>query len=196
MSFSRFLELPPARLFIILSVFTLLTTCTESTSDNGNVESSSSASSRSLAVMTLESPDFEEGGMIPARFTCDGAEERPTLFISDVPADAETLAIIVEDPDVTNGTFVHWTAWNIDPDTTTISGSGTITGAVEGATGTGEPGYVGPCPPSGTHHYIFRLYAVSDTLNLSETADAEQLMTALEAVTLDEAELTGLYQRQ
>lgn len=155
-----------------------------------------SVSSAPTATMTIISDDFASDGMIPSVHTCDVQfAVRPTLRIASVPANAKSLAIILEDPDVPSGNFVHWVAWNIDPNTTVIDGDTLPPGLLEGVNGTGQPGYKGPCPPSGTHHYHFNLYALNSMLlNLPATTTAEQLRAAMDDKILAEAELVGLYE--
>ena len=110
--------------------------------------------------LTLSSPAFPNNGSIPAKYTCDGANVSPPLTISGVPPSAKSLAITVDDPDAPGGAFTHWLAWKIPTSTTTI-GEGQHVGTEE-QNGFGKPGYGGPCPPSGLHHYVFTLYAMAD----------------------------------
>ncbi len=110
--------------------------------------------------MTLASPAFPNNGSIPAKYTCDGANVSPPLTISGIPAGTKSLALTVDDPDAPGGAFTHWLTWNIAPSTTTI-GEGQRIGTEE-LNGFSKPGYGGPCPPSGLHHYVFTLYAMAD----------------------------------
>lgn len=145
--------------------------------------------------MLLLSPAFNHDGNIPAKFTCDGGNINPELQIENVPEGTRSLALIVDDPDAPNGTFTHWTVWNIDPRTTLIKEESTPPGAVEGKTSFGQSGYGGPCPPSGTHHYHFRLYALNTVLSLSPDASRQDLETAIAGCILAAADLVGLYHR-
>lgn len=145
--------------------------------------------------MKIQSLDFEQNQMIPKRYTCDGADISPSLKIFYAPKNAQSFALIVDDPDAPNGTWVHWTLWNIEPDTEEILEGTAPAGAVEGVTSFGTSGYGGPCPPSGTHRYFFKIYALDEMLNLSEEADKKQLFQAMKGLILDEAELIGLYLR-
>jgi Raf kinase inhibitor-like YbhB/YbcL family protein len=111
-------------------------------------------------TMTLSSPAFANNGAIPAKYTCDGANVSPPLIIAGVPSAAKSLALSVEDPDAPGGTFTHWLVWKIPPSTMAIT-EGQHVGTEE-QNGFGKPGYGGPCPPSGLHHYVFTLYAMSD----------------------------------
>lgn len=146
-------------------------------------------------VMKIESPSFSNNEMIPPNYTCDGANVNPPLMISGAPEDAKSLVLIVDDPDAPSKTWVHWTIWNIDPDTKEILENGIPQGAVEGMTDFGIPGYGGPCPPSGIHHYFFKLYALDITLDLSSSASAVNIQEAMQGHILDSAELIGIYGR-
>lgn len=145
--------------------------------------------------MKLESPNFRNGGMIPPEFTCDGSNLSPTLLISDVPSSAQSLALIMDDPDAPMGTFVHWVVWNIPPTTAEIQ-KGAKPAGVLGRSGFGKAGYGGPCPPSGTHRYYFKLYALSTPLGLKEGSSKEDLLEAMKGCVLSEAMLMGTYQRK
>ena len=145
--------------------------------------------------MELESPDFVHNTLIPSKYTCDGEDINPTLRIKAVPGDAESLALVVDDPDAPDGTWTHWTLWNIDPDTEVIASATTPAGSIEGTTSFGQPGYGGPCPPSGTHRYFFRLYALDSELDLDSKATVEELLEAIEGKVLAQCELIGLYSR-
>lgn len=129
------------------------------------------------------------------RFTCDSEDVNPELEISGVPKEAKSLAIIVEDPDAPNGTWIHWTLWNIDPSVDTIKASSAPVGAIEGMTDFGRPGYGGPCPPEGTHRYFFKLYALDKSLDLTPSMRAGDLMEAMKGHTIASCELIGLYSR-
>src|SRR3990167_8865415 len=117
--------------------------------------------------MKLTSPDFEEGGTIPREMTFDGGDVSPELNITGVPEGTKSLALIMDDPDAPRGTFVHWVVWNIDPATTLIPRGAAHVGE-EGMTDFREQMYGGPCPPSGTHRYYFKLYALDTRLELGE----------------------------
>ena len=151
---------------------------------------------KTLKIMKLESSVFENNGNIPSKYTCDGENVNPPLEISEVPENTKSLVLIVDDPDAPMGTWVHWTVWNISPKTTEISENSVPEGAVEGITDFGKPGYGGPCPPSGTHRYFFKLYALDTTLDLGSSAKAKDIEKAMEGHILDKAELVGLYSRK
>jgi len=148
-----------------------------------------------LKNMKIESPQFSQNGRIPSKYTCDGEDINPPLKISDVPKSAKSLVLIVDDPDAPMGTWVHWTVWNISPETREIQENSVPEGAVEGITSFGKKGYGGPCPPSGTHRYFFKLYALDTLLNLDSSAEVKDIEQAIEGHILEKAELIGLYQR-
>lgn len=143
--------------------------------------------------MEITSPAFEHNGFIPADFTCDEEDFNPPLEISGVPEETQSLVLIVEDPDAPNGTWTHWTVWNISPDTTEIAADDVPDGAEEGMTSFGNVGYGGPCPPAGTHHYCFTLYALDCRLEISTDATRTELEQAMIGHVITEAELIGLY---
>jgi Raf kinase inhibitor-like YbhB/YbcL family protein len=128
--------------------------------------------------MKLTSPAFENNSFIPAKYTCDGENISPPLKISDVPEKAISLSLVVSDPDAPSGDFKHWILENIDPKTSEIGEGKTPEGSNTQANGFGKKEWGAPCPPSGTHHYQFKLSAL----------DAN-------GHTLEEATLTGLYKR-
>src|ERR1043166_8874141 len=118
------------------------------------------AAAASASTMTLSSSAFANNGAIPAKYTCDGANVSPPLTIAGVPPGAKSLALTLDDPDAPGGSFGHWLVGKIPPSTPSI-GEGQHLG-VEEQNGFGKPGYGGPCPPSGLHHYAFTLYAMGD----------------------------------
>lgn len=142
-------------------------------------------------TMTLSSPAFEDGGIIPSLYTCRGEGNHPPLEIGGVPTGAASLVLTVNDPDAISGDFIHWIVWNIDPDTREIKDS-VPAGSLEGANSVGKGGYIAPCPPSGTHRYYFKLFALDTKLDLSETADNLELEEAIAGHVLDQAQLMGL----
>ncbi|HEV8490166.1 MAG TPA: YbhB/YbcL family Raf kinase inhibitor-like protein [Candidatus Limnocylindrales bacterium] len=144
----------------------------------------------------LTSAAFPDGGAIPARFTCDGDDESPDLAWEGAPAEAKTLALIVDDPDA-NG-FVHWVAFDLTASTTGGLARGVSASPDAPPQGTNSfrrVGWSGPCPPSGTHRYRFRLLALDTELGLSNAPSADEVRRAAEGHILDEAELTGTYTR-
>src|SRR5947209_3810855 len=125
-----------------------------------------------LKAMDLTSPAFREGDKIPVKYTCDGENISPPLGWTGVPAGTQSLALMVDDPDAPSGTFVHWAIRGIPPTVDRLeenaSKAGLPSGAKEGRNGAGRVGWFGPCPPSGTHHYVFHLYAVNVDLEMKD----------------------------
>lgn len=146
--------------------------------------------------MKLTSKAFSHNQLIPAKYTCDGADVNPPLTISDVPAGAQSLALIVDDPDAPAGDWVHWTLWNMAPSTASITENSVPAGATQGLTDFGRVGYGGPCPPSGTHRYQFKLYALDMTLLLDQSARKADIERSIAGHILDQTILIGLYQRR
>lgn len=146
-------------------------------------------------VMKIESPVFENNRKIPAKYTCDGANINPPFIISGTPENAKSLVLIVDDPDAPAGTWVHWTLWNLDPALKEIE-EDSVPEGIEGVTSFGKPGYGGPCPPSGTHRYFFKLYALDTILSISEISDKKVLEEAMKEHILASTEIVGLYSRK
>ena len=108
--------------------------------------------------MKITSSAFQEGANIPSKFTCDARDTSPPLQIAGVPTGAKSLALIVDDPDAPGGLFTHWIVWNISAQTNAVTEGNTPEG-VHGTNDFGKSGYGGPCPPSGTHRYYFKIFA-------------------------------------
>lgn len=146
--------------------------------------------------MILTSPAFNDGDIIPKKYTCDGGDMNPELQIQNVPPEAKSLALIVHDPDAPmKGGFTHWVVWNISPKTNIIKQESIPPGSIEGRNSAGRNGYIGPCPPSGTHHYHFQLYALRDALDLTPTALFDDVQSAIENHLITKTDLVGLYAR-
>ena len=150
--------------------------------------------------MRLSCPAFSENQSIPAKYTCDGDDVNPPLEIEGVPAGAKSLALIVDDPDAPSKTWIHWTVWNIAPTVRRIEEGRVPAGAsggtaVEGMTDFGKPGSGGPCPPGGTHHYRFKLFALGSVLEIPPRAPVALLEKAMRKHVLAEAHWTGVYSR-
>jgi Raf kinase inhibitor-like YbhB/YbcL family protein len=143
-------------------------------------------------TMKLTSPVFGEMQQIPVDYSCRGKGLRPTLEFSGIPQNTKSLALTMDDPDAPVGTFHHWLIWNI-PITTEISETSLPQGAVVGTNSTGHVGYVTPCPPSGTHRYIFTLYALDSMLNLPTASDSKVLQTAVSGHSMAQTTLTGTF---
>ncbi|MDD5167167.1 MAG: YbhB/YbcL family Raf kinase inhibitor-like protein [Candidatus Omnitrophica bacterium] len=142
--------------------------------------------------MRIKSPEFKHNELIPAKFTCEGSDINPGFIIEDVPGQAKSLALIVDDPDAPRGTWVHWVVFDI-PVTANIA-ENSVPGK-QGINDSGRKDYHGPCPPSGTHRYFFKIYALDTMLNLKEGISKKELENAMAGHILDKAELIGLYKR-
>jgi Raf kinase inhibitor-like YbhB/YbcL family protein len=146
--------------------------------------------------MLLTSPSFENNAAIPKKYTCDGGDINPELLIQNVPDDAKSLALILDDPDAPNGIFTHWVVWNIDPRTMSIKQESVPPKSSEGKNSAGRVGYIGPCPPSGVHHYHFKMYALDAMLALPEGASKAELEKSMQGHILEETDFVGTYSRE
>ncbi len=146
--------------------------------------------------MKLTSSVFENKDLIPSKYTCDGEDVNPPLNISDIPEKTKSLVLIVDDPDAPSGTWDHWIVWNILPSVSKIEENSVPEGAVQGMNDFGKQSYGGPCPPSGTHNYHFKLYALDTKLEIESSSKKEEVKEAMEGHILEQAELIGKYQRQ
>ncbi len=146
--------------------------------------------------MKIASNVFKHNELIPSKYPCDGENINPPLKFFDVSENAQNLVLIMDDPDASQGTWVHWTVWNIDPETKEIKENNVPSEAIEGITGFGRSGYGGPCPPSGIHRYFFKLYALDTKFDLTPDTDKSGLEKAMESHILAKAELIGLYSRR
>ena len=142
--------------------------------------------------MKISSPEFKNNGLIPRKFTCQGWDVNPALAIEGIPTAAKSLALIVDDPDAPMGTWVHWVLFDIP-----------VISAIEEDSIPGKQGindfrrrdWGGPCPPSGTHRYFFKLYALDTELGLREGVSKHELEKAMQGHIVDTAELIGLYRK-
>src|SRR5450432_2796651 len=149
----------------------------------------------SADAISLSSVAFRNGEKIPEQFTCKGANVSPSLQFPGVPAEARSLVLIVDDPDAPTGLFTHWIVWNIDPTTRQIAEKSVPSGAVQGMNDFGKTGYGGPCPPSGTHRYFFRIFALDRTLDLKSGAKRRELDKAIAGHILARGELMARFSR-
>ncbi|MBM3252250.1 MAG: YbhB/YbcL family Raf kinase inhibitor-like protein [Candidatus Omnitrophica bacterium] len=143
--------------------------------------------------MKISSPEFQNNQLIPKKFTCQGDDINPALIIRDIPAGAETLALIMDDPDAPMGTWVHWVVFNI-PLITEIQ-EDSIPGE-QAMNNFGRADYGGPCPPAGTHRYFFKIYALDAQIDPGLVHDKKSLEKAMQTHILANAELIGLYKKQ
>ena len=145
--------------------------------------------------MKLVSSAFENQQVIPDAYTCQGAKVNPPLQFLEVPDLAKSLVLLVDDPDAPLGTWVHWVVFNMEPRTLGIEENKKPSSGIEGMTSFGNTHYGAPCPPSGTHRYFFKLYALDTRLKLTQSADKEAVEEAMQGHVLDQAELVGLYSK-
>src|SRR5712691_12119085 len=143
--------------------------------------------------MKISSPAFQEGGTIPHKFSKNGHNVNPELRMEEAPAEAKSLALIVDDPDAPVGLFTHWLVWNIDPKTTEIAENSVPKGALQGTNDFPNPGYGGPQPPSGTHRYYFKIFALDQTLDLKSGAKRADVDAAMRGHVIAQGELMGRY---
>jgi Raf kinase inhibitor-like YbhB/YbcL family protein len=146
-------------------------------------------------TLTVSSPAFEEGGAIPVQHSCDGADTSPPLTWSGAPPGTRAYVLIVHDPDAHG--FVHWVAANIPAHTTELPEG--VSGENAGQQGRNDfrrTGWGGPCPPSGTHRYVFTVYALSEPISVSTTPTADEVRQAMEDKIVGRGQLTGTFRRE
>jgi hypothetical protein len=136
---------------------------------------------------------FEHNGHIPVKYTCDGDDINPPLNIEGIPDGTQSLVLIMDDPDAPMGTWDHWIVWNIPASGKIEENSAP---GIEGVNSWRKNNYGGPCPPSGTHRYFFKVYALDTKLNLPTSANKKDVEKAMQSHILAEGELIGLYSRQ
>ena len=148
-------------------------------------------------ALTLSSSAFNDGGKIPAQYTCDGKNQSPPLSWQDPPAGVHSYVLIVDDPDAPGGTWNHWLVFNIPSSTLSLSQNEHVfpAGALIGKNNWHHVQYDGPCPPNDSHRYIFKLYALDTTLKLSSGATKSAVMHGINNHIIGSASLTGNYQR-
>ena len=143
--------------------------------------------------LRVRSVAFSDGGHIPPKYTCEGENVNPPLEISGIPEETKTLALVVEDPDAPRGVHDHWVVWNIPPNEAINESS--VPGT-SGRNSFGNTGYGCPCPPSGSHRYYFKVYALDDKLNIPAGSDKRTLKDAMKDHVLASAELMAHYQKR
>lgn len=150
--------------------------------------------------ITITSNSFNNEDNIPSKYTCDGDNISPGLNWSNIPNETKSLAIIMDDPDAPSGDFVHWLIYNIPANVNNIQENSSTTKNLPdevrfGTNSLGRIGYTGPCPPSGTHHYHFKIYALNAHLHLDAGVSKKELLRAMEGHTLAKGEMVKLYKR-
>lgn len=160
------------------------------------VSNSLSKEVKQMGELKISSPVFENNGNIPVKYTCDGMDVSPPLLIENIPTDSKSLALIVDDPDAPMGTWVHWVLWNINPTTGEIKENTVPEGAKQGINDFRRHDYGGPCPPSGTHRYFFKLYALDSLLELGPNSKKADLEKAMKGHIITQTQIVGLYKRK
>ena len=143
--------------------------------------------------LIVKSPDFENEGELPSKFTCDGKDINPTLEVDGIPKNTKSMVVLMEDPDNRSASLNYWIRWNLKP--TGIIEEGTSAG-VWGTNSMGKSGYLGPCPVAGTHRYFFKVYALDDMLNISEGSDRWVVQEAMKGHILASGEIMGWYRKK
>ena len=167
---------------------------TEITANTSTASTTPTAASTTQGgIMELTSPDFPSEGPIPTRFTCDGADESPELNLAGIPEGTASLVLVMDDPDASVGTFDHWVAFNIEPTEVVPANVGDL--GTGGVNSWKRLGYGGPCPPSGTHRYFFKVLALDASLDLEEGATKDEVLAASDGLVLGDATLMGTYGR-
>ena len=151
-------------------------------------------------TIKLSSPAFEDGGMIPLKFTCDGDDVSPPLKWEGAPSGSKSFVVTCADPDAASGNWVHWVLYDIPASTqelpVNVPPEETLdNGAKHGITDNGSVGYGGPCPPRGVHRYVFKIFALDMKLDLSPGASEDRVLRAMKGHVLDEGRLMGKYGR-
>ncbi len=146
--------------------------------------------------MRLIIKEFKDGKEIPLKFTCDGKDETPEIEVKDVPENAASLALIVDDPDAPSGLFTHWMIYDLDKDTKKIDGKTPgIPGVLQGVNDFGNAGYGGPCPPPGkAHHYYFTIYALNTKIGKA-SLKRKELDREMNGHVIEKATYLGTYKR-
>jgi Raf kinase inhibitor-like YbhB/YbcL family protein len=147
-----------------------------------------------LPKLDVTSPAFAEGQPIPVEYTCDGADVSPPLVWSGVPASAQSLVLVVDDPDAPSGTYVHWIVGGIDPATPGLDKGAAPAEAWEAPNSADQRAYAGPCPPSGTHNYRFTLYALKNRPDPNPTREAA--LDQIRESAIASGRLTGTYRKR
>ncbi len=149
-----------------------------------------------MDTLKITSQAFQNNGHITGKYTCDGEDINPPLLIENCPQATKSIAMIVDDPDAPVGIWVHWVIWNIAPDVKEIKENTIPQGAIEGMNDFGKHSYGGPCPPSGTHRYFFKVYALDNMFGISPNSNKADLENAMKGHILAQGQIIGLYKRR
>ncbi len=189
--------------FMLLGVMTLIVTVGAFVAFNKKAEAPivlDNLTNDSI-MLKITSPEFQDGGLIPSQYTCDGENIHPEFRIEHIPQGTQSLVFVMDDPDIPESIkkdrgiekFNHWVLYNI-PGETTVIGKGEIAGTL-GMNSRSEASYRGPCPPDREHRYFFRLYAISGTLNFLKTPTLDEVETAAKSMMIESATIMGRYER-
>ena len=185
------------RIFLLISFIVLLISC-------GKKDETKPIQTETKQEKTMElkitSSAFDEGGMIPKKYTCDAENVSPPLAWSGAPSGTKSFALICDDPDAPAGTWVHWVVYNIPAGEKGLNeavpqNKKLENGTMQGISDFGKPGYGGPCPPGGTHRYFFKLYALDIALKIQSDFTKDSLLDAMKGHLLAEGQLMGKYTR-
>ncbi|GAB2663407.1 YbhB/YbcL family Raf kinase inhibitor-like protein [Kribbella swartbergensis] len=168
----------------------MLTGCGGAQSQSGKEPAVTAPSS-----ITVTSKAFQDGGKIPTKYTCDGDDVSPPLAWEGMPEQVGAIAVVVDDPDAPRGTFTHWVVLDLDASTTELTEGRVPPGATQARNSAGTASYFGPCPPRGTHHYRFTVYALSHGTGLLDGAELEHALDAIDSRAVARGRLTALYSR-
>lgn len=177
-----------------LGFFTLIGALWYLASDSMAPEEKQQLPTSKSTPMIVRSPAFNHEELIPSKYTCDGEDMSPPLAIDGIPTGTVSLALVVDDPDAPGKTWDHWVLFNV-PATTTRFGEGADNIGTVGTNSWGKPSYGGPCPPSGEHRYLFRVFALDTVLELELGAFKEDVLRAMEGHILESTTLMGRYSR-
>jgi len=168
---------------------------------NGENDMARTTAASDVATIRVMSSAFGEGGPIPQRYTCDGEEISPPLSWESVPEGTQSIVLIADDPDAPRGTFVHWVLYDLPADARELPEDMPrdkilSNGARQGISDGGDFGYMGPCPPSGTHRYFFKVYAIDTRVDLPPGKHKADLLKAMEGHILAQGQTMGTYRRR
>ena len=195
----------PHKILLITILFIFLAGCGKKdetkTTETRTKQISSEINQDTTMGLKINSSAFDAGGMIPGKYTCDAENISPPLSWSGAPAETKSYALICDDPDAPAGTWVHWVVYNIPEKTNglteNIQNNKKLTdGTLQGTNDFGKTGYGGPCPPSGTHRYFFKLYALDALLNIQGIVTKSILLESMKGHILAQGELIGKYSRK
>ncbi len=184
--------------FFILVAVSILLFC--SCKDSEQADLGAAVGGKKMEIK-ITSSAFEDGALIPSKYTCDGEDISPPLQWASVPDRTRSIALIADDPDAPVGTWVHWVLFNLPAETRELAENippdkTLLNGAKQGVSDFGRIGYGGPCPPSGTHRYFFKIYALDTEIDLPAGTNKARLLKAMEGHILGRGQLIGKYKRQ